>query len=103
GGIDDENKGQQLQPIMNMLERVSATIHAPVVVTDHFGKDVLKGLRGHSSKPGSAFVILGIYGEPGGTHFEMVIDKNRAGLSKERFPFTMVIADMGVRSEEHTS
>jgi hypothetical protein len=55
----------EAQTVMNVLQKFATDVHALVLVIDHAGKDVSRGIRNSSAKQASADAVLMITGKEG--------------------------------------
>jgi AAA domain-containing protein len=100
----DEYDNAVGQAIMNVLKAVAQEIGCFVLGIDHFGKDLLAGTRGASSKESSGDVVLACLGtkELSGsvTNTRLAIRKHRGGRQGQEYPFTLRMVEVPEKDED---
>ena len=88
----EENDNAVGQALMNVLKAVAQAIGCFVLGVDHFGKDLLAGTRGASSKESSGDLVLACLGnkELSGsvTNTRLAVRKHRGGRQGQEYPFS---------------
>jgi hypothetical protein len=78
---------------MNVLKAVAQEMKSFVLGVDHFGKDLLAGTRGASSKESSGDVVLACLGDKqvsgSVTNTRLAVRKHRGGRQGQEYPFTL--------------
>jgi hypothetical protein len=81
------------QALMNVLKAVAQELKCFVLGIDHFGKDLLAGTRGASSKESSCDLVLACLGtkELSGsvTNTRLAVRKHRGGQQGQEYPFKL--------------
>jgi hypothetical protein len=89
----DEQDNAAGQAVMNVLKAVAQEMKCFVLGIDHFGKDLLAGTRGASSKEASSDVVLAVLGDKqvsgSVTNTRLAIRKHRGGRQGQEYPFTL--------------
>ena len=89
---------------MNVLKAVAQALKCFVLGIDHFGKDLLAGTRGASSKESSCDVVLACLGtkELSGsvTNTRLAIRKHRGGRQGQEYPFTLRMVEAPEKDED---
>jgi hypothetical protein len=92
------------QALMNVLKAVAQELKCFVLGIDHFGKDLLAGTRGASSKESSCDVVLACLGtkELSGsvTNTRLAIRKHRGGRQGQEYPFTLRMVEAPEKDED---
>jgi hypothetical protein len=96
----DPNDAGEAQKTMNVLNRLAQETSSAVLVVDHFGKDVDRGVRGSSAKEAAADFVLAVKGNKNGdgiaSDLELVVTKLRGGASGLRCAFNLAEVGLGV-------
>jgi hypothetical protein len=89
----DEHDNAMGQAVMNVLKAVAQELKCFVLGIDHFGKDLLAGTRGASSKESSGDVVLACLGDKqvGGavSNTRLAVRKHRGGRQGMEYPFRL--------------
>jgi AAA domain len=89
----DEYDNAVGRAVMNVLKAVAQELRCFVLGIDHFGKDLLAGTRGASSKESSGDVVLACLGEKlvSGSviNTRLAIRKHRGGRQGQEYPFVL--------------
>jgi hypothetical protein len=89
----DEYDNAVGQAVMNVLKAVAQEMRCFVLGIDHFGKDLLAGTRGASSKEASGDVVLACLGDKqvsgSVTNTRLAVRKHRGGRQGQEYPFTL--------------
>jgi hypothetical protein len=89
----DEYDNAVGQAVMNVLKAVAQEMKSFVLGVDHFGKDLLAGTRGASSKESSGDVVLACLGDKqvsgSVTNTRLAVRKHRGGRQGQEYPFTL--------------
>src|SRR5262249_44165960 len=89
----DEYDNATGQAVMDALKAVAQEFSCFVLGIDHFGKDLLAGTRGASSKESSCDVVLACLGEKqlsgNVTNTRLAIRKHGGGQQGQEYPFTL--------------
>jgi hypothetical protein len=92
------------QALMNVLKAVAQELKCFVLGIDHFGKDLLAGTRGASSKESSCDVVLACLGtkELSGsvTNTRLAVRKHRGGRQGQEYPFTLRMVEAPEKDED---
>jgi hypothetical protein len=92
------------QALMNVLKAVAHELKCFVLGIDHFGKDLLAGTRGASSKESSCDVVLACLGtkELSGsvTNTRLAIRKHRGGRQGQEYPFALRMVEAPEKDED---
>jgi AAA domain len=100
----DEYDNAVGQAVMNVLKAVAQELKCFVLGIDHFGKDLLAGTRGASSKESSGDVVLACLGtkELSGsvTNTRLAIRKHRGGRQGMEYPFTLRMVEAPEKDED---
>ena len=85
--------------IMNVLDAVAQALGCFVFGIDHFGKDLLAGTRGASSKESAGDVVLACLGEKqvsgSVTNTRLAVRKQRGGRQGQEYPFQLREVELG--------
>jgi hypothetical protein len=89
----DEYDNAVGQAVMNVLKAVAQELRCFVLGIDHFGKDLLAGTRGASSKESSGDVVLACLGDKqvSGSviNTRLAVRKHRGGRQGQEYPFSL--------------
>jgi hypothetical protein len=89
----DEYDNAVGQAVMNVLKAVAYELKCFVLGIDHFGKDLLAGTRGASSKESSGDVVLACLGDKlvngAVTNTRLAVRKHRGGRQGQEYPFSL--------------
>jgi AAA domain len=100
----DESDNAVGQAVMNVLKTVAQELGCFVLGIDHFGKDLLAGTRGASSKESSGDVVLACLGDKqisgNVTNTRLAIRKHRGGRQGQEYPFTLRPVDAPDKDED---
>jgi hypothetical protein len=95
------------QALMNVLKTVARELKCFVLGIDHFGKDLLAGTRGASSKESSCDVVLACLGtkELSGSvsNTRLAVRKHRGGRQGMEYPFTLRMVEALEKDEDGDS
>jgi AAA domain len=93
----DEYDNAVGQAVMNVLKAVAQELKCFVLGIDHFGKDLLAGTRGASSKESSGDVVLACLGDKqvsgSVTNTRLAVRKHRGGKQGQEYPFTLRVVE----------
>ena len=85
--------------IMNVLDAVAQALGCFVFGIDHFGKDLLAGTRGASSKESAGDVVLACLGEKqvsgSVSNTRLAVRKQRGGRQGQEYPFQLREVELG--------
>src|SRR5262245_11557882 len=99
-----ENDNAVGQAIMNVLKAVAQELKCFVLGIDHFGKDLMAGTRGASSKESSGDVILACLGDKqlsgSVTNTRLAVRKHRGGRQGQEYPFTLRMVEASEKDED---
>jgi hypothetical protein len=89
----DEQDNAAGQAVMNALKTVAQELRCFTLGIDHFGKDLLAGTRGASSKEASGDLVLACLGEKlvSGSviNTRLAVRKHRGGRQGQEYPFAL--------------
>jgi hypothetical protein len=88
----DANDAAEAQTVMNVLQKFAQDIHALVLVIDHAGKDVSRGIRNSSAKQAGADAVLMITAKEGSMppeDLKLQQTKLRGGACNVTVPFEL--------------
>ena len=100
----DEYDNAVGQAVMNVLKAVAQELRCFVLGIDHFGKDLLAGTRGASSKESSGDVVLACLGDKqvsgSVTNTRLAVRKHRGGKQGQEYPFTLRMVEAPEKDED---
>jgi hypothetical protein len=100
----DEYDNAVGQAVMNVLKAVAQELKCFVLGVDHFGKDLLAGTRGASSKESSGDVVLACLGDKqvsgSVTNTRLAVRKHRGGRQGQEYPFTLRMVEAPEKDED---
>jgi AAA domain len=100
----DEYDNAVGQAIMNVLKAVAYELKCFVLGIDHFGKDLLAGTRGASSKESSGDVVLACLGDKqvsgAVTNTRLAVRKHRGGRQGQEYPFSLRMVEAPEKDED---
>jgi AAA domain len=100
----DEYDNAVGQAVMNVLKAVAQALKCFVLGVDHFGKDLLAGTRGASSKESSGDVVLACLGDKqvsgSVTNTRLAVRKHRGGRQGQEYPFTLRLVGAPEKDED---
>jgi hypothetical protein len=83
--------------VMNVLKTVAQEMKCFVLGVDHFGKDLLAGTRGASSKEASSDIVLAVLGDKqvngSATNTRLAVRKHRGGKQGQEYPFSLRLVE----------
>jgi AAA domain len=95
----DEQDNAVGAAIMNVLDAVAQALGCFVFGIDHFGKDLLAGTRGASSKESAGDVVLACLGEKqvsgSVNNTRLAVRKQRGGRQGQEYPFLLREVELG--------
>jgi hypothetical protein len=93
----DENDPAVGQAVMNALKAVAQQLNCFVLGIDHFGKNLVAGTRGASSKEAAGDLVLACLGEKklsgNVVNTRLAVRKNRGGRQGQEHPFVLRIVE----------
>jgi hypothetical protein len=100
----DEYDNAVGQAVMNVLKAVAQELGCFVLGIDHFGKDLLAGTRGASSKESSSDVVLACLGDKqvsgAVTNTRLAVRKHRGGRQGQEYPFSLRLVEAPEKDED---
>jgi hypothetical protein len=100
----DEYDNAVGQAVMNVLKAVAQGLKCFVLGIDHFGKDLLAGTRGASSKESSGDVVLACLGDKlvngAVTNTRLAVRKHRGGRQGQEYPFQLRMVEAPQKDED---
>jgi AAA domain len=100
----DEYDNAVGQAVMNVLKAVAQELRCFVLGIDHFGKDLLAGTRGASSKESSGDVVLACLGDKqvsgSVTNTRLAVRKHRGGKQGQEYPFSLRLVEAPEKDED---
>jgi hypothetical protein len=100
----DESDNAVGQAVMNVLKTVARELGCFVLGIEHFGKDLLAGTRGASSKESSGDVVLACLGDKqisgNVTNTRLAIRKHRGGRQGQEYPFQLRVVEALEKDED---
>ena len=92
----DENSGPDIGVVLGAAKRIEKALGCFVLLVHHFGKDMEKGVRGHSSLLGAVDLELRIFRDEKTTAREIIAQKVRDGEDHTQVGcFDLDIVDLG--------
>lgn len=95
---EDENTSPVMTKAVVNAKRMSRALKCAVLIIHHPGKDITRGLRGHSSLGANIDSVW--IGEKTGNKVKLVTEKQRDGEDKKVFYFHANSVDLGVYDDE---
>jgi hypothetical protein len=100
----DEQDNAAGQAVMNVLKAIAVELQCFTLGIDHFGKDLLAGTRGASSKEASSDVVLAVLGDKlvSGSviNTRLAVRKHRGGRQGMEYPFSLRQVDAPEKDED---
>ena len=100
----DEYDNAVGQAVMNVIKAVAQELGCFVLGIDHFGKDLLAGTRGASSKESSSDVVLACLGDKqvsgAVTNTRLAVRKHRGGRQGQEYPFSLRLVEAPEKDED---
>ncbi|WP_439670785.1 hypothetical protein AEMCBJ_12960 [Cupriavidus necator] len=93
----DENASADMGRIIEGAKRLQSLIDGLVVLVHHTGKDVSRGLRGHSSLFAALDGAIGV--ERSADRRLWSVDKSKDGQDSGRHPFRLQVVDLGTDAD----
>lgn len=90
----DENSSKDMGAILEQAKRLQALTAGLVIVVHHTGKDIARGLRGHSSL--LAALDAAIVVSRNSDSREWLIAKSKDGVDGGAYPFRLLVVPLGV-------
>lgn len=90
----DENSSKDMGAILEQAKRLQALTAGLVIVVHHTGKDIARGLRGHSSL--FAALDAAIVVSRNSDSREWLIAKSKDGVDGGTYPFRLLVVPLGV-------
>jgi putative DNA primase/helicase len=94
----DENTSGAMTQIVVTANELARQLNAFVILVTHAGKDSSKGVRGHTSLPAAADLIISTKSSASGC-FEAEVAKRKDGVCGETFGFTIIDIEIGIDDE----
>lgn len=85
----DENGGKDMNPVLERLQAVAATIEGLVLIVHHSGKDTARGARGWSGIRAALDTEIEVTVDTQSRVHTAEVSKQRDGETGERFGFTL--------------
>jgi len=89
----DENKSEDMTRVIECADRIRDELKAGAMIVHHCGKDVTRGLRGHSSLFAAADTVLAVVDK------SATVEKIRDGIAGEEFPFKLDVVELGTDAD----
>lgn len=93
----DENSSVDMGELIGAMKAIQANLGGLVLVVHHAGKDVLRGLRGHSSLLAALDAVVEVGRQE--QRREWSITKAKDGEDEEAHPFTLQVVELGEDAE----
>ena len=90
----DENSSQGMGAIIAGAKKLQELLGGLVVLVHHTGKDLTRGLRGHSSLLAALDASIEVQRE--GQARKWIVDKSKEGSDGDEYPFELQVVELGV-------
>jgi hypothetical protein len=98
-GEGSENDSGDMGKLISVVDSIRAETGALVVLIHHSGKDISRGMRGHTALLGAADVVLEVTRPAGGNFRSVRIVKAKDDVDGSRFAFELKVVDLGQDEE----
>jgi hypothetical protein len=93
----EENKSGDMSLVIDAAKRIREDCGGLVVLIHHSGKDLSKGLRGHSSLYAALDAVIEVTREGGQRSWRL--EKSKDGADGERHSFRLEVLDVGIDND----
>jgi len=91
----DENSPLDMGRIIAGAKRLQLEVGGLILLVHHSGKDMVRGMRGHSSLTGAADAVLLVTRDDSGDRREWRVERAKDGPESDFVPFVLDLVDLG--------
>lgn len=93
----DENSSAEMGAAIAGAQRLASQVEGLVILIHHSGKDLTKGMRGHSSLLGALDAAIEVNSKPSGRSWK--VRKSKDGEAGQEYAFNLISYDLGTDAD----